>query len=72
MFDAPVPFFCASVAGLGSGESFLEGLEQVALISVDLQEVFFAFFYDGAGGFMLVVQRVGGDDFSVEQRQFFE
>jgi hypothetical protein len=55
LFDAPVGFFCASVAGLGPVEGLLERLEQVALVSFDLKEVFAAFFYDGAGGFVLVV-----------------
>ncbi len=67
-----MPFLCGAVAGLGFGKGFRDAFEQVALVSFDLQEVFAAFFYDGAGGFVLVMQRVCRNGFSVERRQLFE
>jgi len=55
LFDATVFFLRGAVAGSASGEGVLDVFEQVALVSFDLQEVFAAFFYDGAGGFVLVM-----------------
>ena len=42
------------------------------MVAFDLKEVFAAFFYDGAGGFVLVVERIGGDDFTVECGELFQ
>ncbi len=65
-------FLRGAVAGFGFGKGFFDGLEQAALVAFDLQEVFAAFFYDGAGGFVLVVEGVGRDGFAVERRELFE
>jgi hypothetical protein len=35
-------------------------------------EIFAAFFDDDAGGFLLVVERVGGDGFAVERGKLFD
>ena len=67
-----MPFLCGAVAGFGFGKGFRDAFEQVALVAFDLQEVFAAFFYDGAGGFVLVVEGVGRDGFGVERRQLIE
>jgi hypothetical protein len=40
--------------------------EQADLVRLDLLEVFAAFLNGNAGGFVLVVQRIGGDGFVVE------
>ena len=46
--------------------------EQMRLVALDLEEKFAAFFHDGAGGFPLAVQGIGGADFAVEGREFFD
>ena len=65
-------FLCGAVAGLGFSKGFRDPFEQGALISFDLQEVFAAFFYDGAGGGVLVMERIGCNGFSVERRKLSE
>jgi len=72
LLDAAVPFLCGAVAGFCFGKGCRDRFEQVALVSFDLQEVFAAFFHDGAGGFVLVVEWIGRDGFSVERRDLFD
>ncbi len=55
LFNASVFFNGRAVRGLDRGERTLDGLQQVALIGFDLLKVFAAFFYDEAGGLLLVV-----------------
>jgi hypothetical protein len=38
----------------------------------DLEEEVAAFFHNEAGGFSLAVEGVGGDDLSVQSREFFQ
>ena len=47
LLDAAVPFLCGAVAGFGFGKGVRDTVEQVALVSFDLQEVFAAFFQSG-------------------------
>lgn len=42
------------------------------MVSFDLQKVFTPFFYDDAGGFLLVVEGVGRDGFSIECGELFQ
>jgi hypothetical protein len=69
LFDAAMSFFCGTVTGTGSGEGFLDGLEQARLIAFHLLEVFAAFLDREAGGGLLVVERVGRDGFAIERRK---
>ena len=72
LLDAAVPFLRGAVAGLGFGKGCRDRFEQIALVSFDLQEIFAAIFHDGTGGFVLVVERIGGDGFAVERRELFK
>lgn len=58
--------FGGTIGWRGFGEGSLNGLEQVALVCFDLQEVFAATLDDGPGGLVLAVERVGGNGFPVE------
>jgi len=66
LFYAPVFFDDFAVAGPCCVESVPDVVEKVALIGFDLLKVFTSFFDCDAGGFVLVVQGVGGDGFPVE------
>ena len=65
-------FLCGAVAGLGFSKGFRDPFEQGALVSFDLQEIFAAFFYEGTGGGVLVMERISCNGFSVEGRELSE
>ena len=71
LLDPSVSFFGEAILRLDPGELLLDLLAEGFLVLFDLLEVLPAFFHDDPGRFALVVQRIGGDGFSVQCGQTF-
>lgn len=61
-----MPFLGASVSGGDLGEGFLQVRVKVLLVVFDLLSVVTTFFDGDTSGFLLIVQWVGCDDFSIQ------
>ena len=68
LLDSPMPFLLASINGGDFGEGFFQVRVKSLLVVFDLLRVVAAFFDGDTSGFLLIVQRVGGDDFSLQRR----
>ena len=63
-----MPFLRVSINGGDFGEGFLQVRVKILLIVFDLLNVVATFFDGDTSGFLLIVKRVGCDDFSLQRR----